>query len=185
MAEYKIVVVGSGGAGKSRLTLQFVQSTSYDPTIEDSYRKQRMIDDQVAMLDILDLCEVEFPTLREMYIRNGQGFVLVYSVTSNSSFDEISQFKEEICRIKATDLVPMILVGCKSDLEDQREVPADEAAALANCWNIPFLEASAKRHVNVDEVFFNLVRQIRTERNLLIPTNKKSGGNSLIKCSIL
>ena len=52
--QYKLVVVGGGGVGKSALTIQFIQShfvPDYDPTIEDSYRKQCVIDDRVAHLD--------------------------------------------------------------------------------------------------------------------------------------
>ncbi|KAJ2412090.1 RAS1 protein, partial [Coemansia sp. RSA 2531] len=55
--EYKLVVVGGGGVGKSALTIQFIQShfvDEYDPTIEDSYRKQCTIDNETAMLDVLD-----------------------------------------------------------------------------------------------------------------------------------
>jgi small GTP-binding protein len=57
LKEYKLVVVGGGGVGKSALTIQFIQShfvEEYDPTIEDSYRKQCVIDEEVAVLDILD-----------------------------------------------------------------------------------------------------------------------------------
>lgn len=57
MREYKIVVLGSGGVGKSALTVQFVQGIfveKYDPTIEDSYRKQMEVDGQQCMLEILD-----------------------------------------------------------------------------------------------------------------------------------
>ena len=57
MREYKIVVLGSGGVGKSALTVQFVQGIfveKYDPTIEDSYRKQVEVDGQQCMLEILD-----------------------------------------------------------------------------------------------------------------------------------
>lgn len=52
--QYKLVVVGGGGVGKSALTIQFIQShfvSDYDPTIEDSYRKQCVIDEKVAHLD--------------------------------------------------------------------------------------------------------------------------------------
>lgn len=68
MREYKIVVLGSGGVGKSALTVQFVQGIfveKYDPTIEDSYRKQVEVDGQQCMLEILDtagtvsICEAE------------------------------------------------------------------------------------------------------------------------------
>ena len=57
MREYKIVVLGSGGVGKSALTVQFVQGIfveKYDPTIEDSYRKQVEVEGQQCMLEILD-----------------------------------------------------------------------------------------------------------------------------------
>ena len=57
LREYKLVVVGGGGVGKSALTIQFIQNhfvDEYDPTIEDSYRKQCMIDEEVAILDVLD-----------------------------------------------------------------------------------------------------------------------------------
>jgi len=55
--EYKIVVVGSGGVGKSALTIQLVQNhfiDEYDPTIEDSYRRQVAVDGDICLLDILD-----------------------------------------------------------------------------------------------------------------------------------
>jgi small GTP-binding protein len=57
LRQYKLVVVGGGGVGKSALTIQFIQGhfvDDYDPTIEDSYRKQCVIDDEVALLDVLD-----------------------------------------------------------------------------------------------------------------------------------
>lgn len=74
--EYKIVVVGGGGVGKSALTIQFIQSyfvDEYDPTIEDSYRKQVVIDDKVSILDILDTAgQEEYSAMREQYMRTGK-----------------------------------------------------------------------------------------------------------------
>eukprot|EP00800_Vazella_pourtalesii_P022160 TRINITY_DN854_c0_g1_i2.p1 TRINITY_DN854_c0_g1~~TRINITY_DN854_c0_g1_i2.p1 ORF type:complete len:117 (-),score=29.64 TRINITY_DN854_c0_g1_i2:491-841(-) len=75
--EYKLVVVGGGGVGKSALTIQFIQSQfveDYDPTIEDSYRKNGVIDDEVAILDILDTAgQEEFSAMREQYMHHGEG----------------------------------------------------------------------------------------------------------------
>jgi len=72
---YKIVVVGGGGVGKSAITIQFIQSyfvTDYDPTIEDSYTKQCVIDDTVAKLDILDTAgQEEFSAMREQELLRG------------------------------------------------------------------------------------------------------------------
>uniref|UniRef100_A0A8C5Y5F1 RAP1A, member of RAS oncogene family n=1 Tax=Microcebus murinus TaxID=30608 RepID=A0A8C5Y5F1_MICMU len=123
MREYKLVVLGSGGVGKSALTGIFVEK--YDPTIEDSYRKQVEVDCQQCMLEILDT---------------------------------------------DTEDVPMILLGNKCDLEDERVVGKEQGQNLARQWcNCAFLESSAKSKINVNEIFYDLVRQI----NRKTPVEKK------------
>lgn len=94
-------------------------------------------------------------------MRTGQGFLLVYAITSRGSFSEIVSFKEQILRVKDKDRVPMILVGNKSDLEPERQVTTGEGQDLARTFNAPFMESSAKTRVNVEEAFFELVREIR------------------------
>jgi len=104
MREYKLVVLGSGGVGKSALTVQFVQGIfveKYDPTIEDSYRKQTEVDGQQCMLEILDTAGTEqFTAMRDLYMKNGQGFILVYSITAQSTFNDIQDLREQILRVK-------------------------------------------------------------------------------------
>uniref|UniRef100_A0A8B9WXS1 RAS related 2 n=1 Tax=Bos mutus grunniens TaxID=30521 RepID=A0A8B9WXS1_BOSMU len=124
--KYRLVVVGGGGVGKSALTIQFIQSyfvTDYDPTIEDSYTKQCVIDDRAARLDILDTAgQEEFGAMREQYMRTGEGFLLVFSVTDRGSFEEIYKFQRQILRVKDRDEFPMILIGNKADLDHQRQL---------------------------------------------------------------
>ncbi|OXB72968.1 UNVERIFIED_CONTAM: hypothetical protein H355_006508 [Colinus virginianus] len=175
MREYKLVVLGSGGVGKSALTVQFVQGIfveKYDPTIEDSYRKQVEVDAQQCMLEILDTagtqvevdaqqCMLEildtagteqFTAMRDLYMKNGQGFALVYSITAQSTFNDLQDLREQILRVKDTDDVPMILVGNKCDLEDERVVGKEQGQNLARQWNnCAFLESSAKSKINVNE----------------------------------
>lgn len=188
---YKLVVVGGGGVGKSALTIQFIQSyfvTDYDPTIEDSYTKQCVIDDVVARLDILDTAgQEEFSAMREQYMRSGEGFLLVFSVTDRTSFDEIYKFHKQILRVKDRDEFPMILVGNKADLEHQRMVLADEGQEVANQLKIQYIEASAKMRMNVDAAFHNLVRIVRKfqaeERPPVKPLRQKKGSSR--RCMIL
>ncbi|KAG8854016.1 Ras GTPase [Tulasnella sp. 330] len=165
LREYKLVVVGGGGVGKSALTIQFIQShfvDEYDPTIEDSYRKQCVIDDEVALLDVLDTAgQEEYGAMREQYMRTGEGFLLVYSITSRNSFEEISTFHQQILRVKDRDAFPVIVVANKCDLEYERQVGMNEGRDLAKHFNCNFLETSAKQRINVDEAFSQLVREIR------------------------
>ena len=162
--EYKLVVLGSGGVGKSALTVQFVQGIfveKYDPTIEDSYRKQIEVDGQQCMLEILDTAGTEqFTAMRDLYMKNGQGFVLVYSIIAQSTFNDIPDLREQILRVKDVDNVPMVLVGNKCDLSDQRVITTEQGESLAGKFSCKFLEASAKTKVNVDQIFLDLVRQI-------------------------
>jgi len=165
MGEIKLVLVGVGGVGKSALAISYVSNTwvpEYDPTIEDSHRKQVSIDDQVSMLDILDTAgQEEYATMQDQWFRTGQGFLMVYSITSKKAFQEISDLRRKILLIKDKKKVPMVLVANKCDLEAEREVSKGEGEQLSNTFGCPFLEASAKARINVDDAFKALVREVR------------------------
>ncbi|CDI98235.1 Ras protein Rap 1b [Echinococcus multilocularis] len=167
MREHKLVVLGSGGVGKSALTVQFVQGIfveKYDPTIEDSYRKKVEVDNEQCILEILDTAGTEqFTAMRDLYMKNGQGFILTYSITSPPSLFDLVDLREHIVRVKDTENVPIVLVGNKCDLEDARAVGKEEGQKLARQWNCSFMETSAKSKINVSEVFYDLVRQINKQ----------------------
>lgn len=185
MREYKLVVLGSGGVGKSALTVQFVQGIfveKYDPTIEDSYRKQVEVDGQQSMLEILDTAGTEqFTAMRDLYMKNGQGFVLVYSITAQSTFNDLMDLRDQILRVKDCADVPMVLVGNKCDLEDERVVGKDQGQNLAKHFgNCTFLETSAKMKINVHEIFHDLVRQINQVQPTKGADKKKKKGCVLL-----
>ncbi|EZF62971.1 hypothetical protein H104_04512 [Trichophyton rubrum CBS 289.86] len=206
--EYHIVVLGAGGVGKSCLTAQFVQNIwieSYDPTIEDSYRKVLAVDVSVSRWTAMFARNIGYswdgtvhrheltprdppyhPTplqtqapiarrlllpqqqltsaqsvSRELYMKQGEGFLLVFSITSMSSLNELQELREQIIRIKDDEKVPIVIVGNKSDLEEDRAVSRSRAFALSQQWgNAPYYETSARRRANVDEAFIDLCRQI-------------------------
>jgi len=186
---YKLVVVGGGGVGKSALTIQFIQScfvTDYDPTIEDSYTKQCVIDDVPAKLDILDTAgQEEFSAMREQYMRSGEGFLLVFALTDRASFDEIYKFHKQILRVKDRDEFPMLMVGNKADLESQRVVSGEEIQNLVGQLHLPYIECSAKVRMNVDQAFHELVRIVRKFQASERPLLKPSHNSSKRKCVIL
>jgi Ras-related protein Rap-1B len=163
--DYKVVVLGAGGVGKSSVTVQFVQGVyveSYDPTIEDSYRKQIEIDGRACDLEILDTAGVaQFTAMRELYIKSGKGFLLVYSVTDENSLKELLALREQVLRIKDSDNVPMVLIGNKCDLKEDRVLSIEDGIKVSQDWGcVPFYETSAMYKTNVDEAFVDVVRQI-------------------------
>jgi Ras-related protein Rap-2C len=169
MREFKVVVLGSGGVGKSALTVQFVSQTfieKYDPTIEDFYRKEIEVDGQPCVLEILDTAGTEqFASMRDLYIKNGQGFVVVYAITSQQTFHDIKTMRDQIVRVKGSDSVPILLVGNKCDLSHQRQVRSEDGLSLAEYWSCPFTECSAKSAQNVNTVFAEIVREMNYVQN--------------------
>ncbi|GAB7365052.1 hypothetical protein MBLNU230_g5833t1 [Neophaeotheca triangularis] len=199
MTLYKLVVLGDGGVGKTALTIQlclnhFVET--YDPTIEDSYRKQVQIDGQSCMLEVLDTAgQEEYTALRDQWIRDGEGFVLVYSISSRSSFSRIQRFYSQIQRVKESAAAssptypgsplsqttpssqgpaPVMLVGNKCDRVTEREVSTQEGQALAKQLGCDFVEASAKNCVNVEKAFYDVVRQLRRQRSSMPRSDRGS-----------
>lgn len=103
----------------------------------------------------------QFTAMRELYMKQGQGFLLVFSITSLSSLQELYELREQIIRIKNDNNVPLVIVGNKLDLEEDRAVSRARAFQISQNWgNAPYYEASARRRANVDEVFIDLCRQI-------------------------
>jgi len=185
MAEMRIVVMGGGSVGKSAITVAWIFNhfvESYDPTIEDSYRRAVLVDNEHAMLDILDTAgQEDYSVLRDGYLRTGEAFVLVYDITDIKSFEEVHKFYASIERVKETGRFPLLLVGNKSDLEQSRQVSSFMGSQLASSWGAAFFETSAKTRHNIDEVFQQVTREIRKHRGTYIDprapiSKKKSSG---------
>lgn len=183
--EYRFVVVGTGGVGKSALTVRFIQGNfveKYDPTIEDSYLKHMEVDSKPCVLDIMDTAGQEnYKALRDSYMKKGQGFVLVFNVTSNASFEHAKTIHREILRIKECQAdIPIVLVANKIDLEKEREVKREDAASWAKEVGMGYIETSAKTNTNVTEAFEMLVRRTNEyrakhpEATPVAPVQKKS-----------
>ncbi|XP_069493146.1 GTPase KRas-like [Ambystoma mexicanum] len=187
MTEYKLVVVGAGGVGKSALTIQLIQNhfvDEYDPTIEDSYRKQVVIDGETCLLDILDTAgQEEYSAMRDQYMRTGEGFLCVFAINNTKSFEDVHHYREQINRVKDSDDVPMVLVGNKCDLPS-RTVDTKQAQELAKSYGIPFIETSAKTRQGVEDAFYTLVREIHKHKEKA-SNGKKKKKSSKRKCVIL
>lgn len=153
---YKLVMLGDGGVGKTAITIRFVSDRfvqEYDPTVEDAYKKEHQIDGKEITVEIIDTAGQEEYTsgLQDKFIRGGEGFILVYSITSRSSLQRVKDIRNKIAWTKDSEDVAMILVGNKTDLVKERQVPTLEGKEVAHEFGCPFLETSAKTGENVAE----------------------------------
>ena len=91
------------------------------------------------------------------FTREGEAFLIVYSVTSRASFDRVEKFRTQVARVKDSDAVPVVLVGNKIDRVHEREVETKHGEQLAQRLGCAFVETSAKTRENL-EAFFTAVR---------------------------
>ncbi len=176
--DYRVVVFGAGGVGKSSLVLRFVRGTfreNYIPTIEDTYRQVISCNKQVCTLQITDTTgSHQFPAMQRLSISKGHAFILVYSITSRQSLEELKPIFKEVCEIKGDiEGIPVMLVGNKCD-ETNREVSTNLGEALAKQWQCAFMETSAKTNHNVRELFQELLQMEKRRTMTLGPDGKKS-----------
>ena len=171
-----------------RVCLQFV--ADYEPTKVDSYRKEIVLHGTECQIDILDTAgQEDYAVVRDNYFRSGEGFFLVFSLVDRETFNATNEFRDLILRVKVDLQTPLILVGNKLDLSDERrEVQTEEAEALARSWGVPYVETSAKTKVNVERVFYDLLGRIQQRK---VAQGVGSGGPSTKKrkkkkkCTIL
>ncbi|KAK3682250.1 small G-protein Ras2 [Podospora appendiculata] len=160
-----LVVLGDDGVGKTELVKQFLDPyvEDYDPTLIAADRKHEIVDGQPCVIEPKDVsCHEEYLPMREMYIRTGNGFVIVYSITCRSSFEQVLRHYVQAMRMdKWPGPRPAILVGNKSDETALWKVSFEEGRALARELGCQFVEMSARDLVNVKETFHRLVRAIR------------------------
>lgn len=155
----KVCVLGDGNVGKSALTIRYFQDQfveDWDPTIEDLYTRKDIHNGIMYSLEVQDTAgQQNYSTLRDMYIRESQGFAIIFSVCEPSSFDNVEAYYNNI-RQHHTD-VPILLVANKIDLTNMRKVAPQQVEEKARQLKIPFKETSAKTKYNVEEAFLYVV----------------------------
>ncbi|XP_031566265.1 ras-like protein 1 [Actinia tenebrosa] len=191
VSELKIVVFGEPAVGKSALTIRYTKQKFediYEPTIEDTYPTNVVLDGRSVELSVVDTAgHGIFCQMRESYIKSGDGFLLVYSVTDKESFSAISAIREQILSVKGekgkiNTNTAMVLVGNKCDLDDDRQILYQEGDRLARQFSCPFFETSAKDDVGVEDVFIELTRKIK--RSKMATLSKHFARNSRMRFSM-
>ena len=111
-------------------------------------------------MEIIDTAgQEEYRTLRDIYFKEADGFLIVYSIISRASFVDVQKIKRDLSKLHGESKA-VILIGNKCDMVDEREIKEDEAYSFAVSNQIGFYETSAKTMHNVNEAFKGLVRLV-------------------------
>eukprot|EP00026_Physarum_polycephalum_P003439 Phypoly_transcript_03450.p1 GENE.Phypoly_transcript_03450~~Phypoly_transcript_03450.p1 ORF type:complete len:749 (+),score=104.58 Phypoly_transcript_03450:69-2315(+) len=166
----KVVLLGAGGSNKSALSVQFAQGIfveKYDPTIEDSYRAIREVDGRKINIEILDTAGTEqFTAMRDLYMKNGDGFILCFNPLVELTFNSITNLRETIVRVKDDDNVPIVVAGVMltTAYEGKRDVSIEQGEQLAKKMDAVYIDVHCREKENVEEVFYTLIRKVLASR---------------------
>ena len=163
----KIVVVGDSGVGKTNLIRRFIQndfqSNSKATVGVEFFSKSFKINDNVFKIEIWDTAGQErYKSITAAYYKGAKGGLVVYDVTSKTSFDNVDNWVSEIKEKASTDMKTM-MIGNKIDLKDERTVSTEEALDKAKLLELPLMEASALDSTNVKQAFYDLLKEMYKE----------------------
>ena len=161
---FKVVLVGDAEVGKTSITTRFAYGTFTDGYIStlgvDFIVKSIPINNYVVKLQAWDTAGQErYAGVRPIYYRGARGALCVFDITRRQSFVNVEKWLKQIQRYSGTD-VPIILIGNKLDLTDDRKVPKDEVDAYATQKAILYYETSAKTDFAVSDVFQKITELI-------------------------
>ncbi|XP_077868710.1 ras-related protein Rab-5B-like [Saccoglossus kowalevskii] len=180
--QYKLVLVGEAGVGKSSLAMQYVRGEfdkDMQTTIGAAFTSKTLhVENALIELQIWDTAGTEkYHSLASMYYRGAHAAIVVYDITQQTTFLRVNSWVRELHR-QATPNIAIILAGNKADLEDTRKVSCEDAQAYANDNSITFIETSAKTALNVDDLFSTLAIKLH-EENMKLLENEKGDPDTL------
>ncbi|CAN4106773.1 unnamed protein product [Withania somnifera] len=179
---FKVVLIGDSAVGKSQILARFARnefSLDSKATIGVEFQTRTLVIQYKSVkAQIWDTAGQErYRAVTSAYYRGAVGAMLVYDITKRQTFDHIPRWLEEL-RAHADRNIVIILIGNKTDLEDQRAVPTEDAKEFAQKEGLFFLETSALEATNVEDAFSTVLTEIFNivnKKNLAADENQSNG----------
>ena len=161
---FKIVIIGDTYVGKTNILSRYI-SNEFDPNSNSTIgveltTKTYNFDNNDVKVQIWDTAGQEkYRSITSSYYKGAQGCLLVYDITKKKSFDNIDKWYSEL-KSNSDEKIYTMLLGNKSDLEENREVSIEEAEKKAKNFNIAFMETSAFNGNNINKAFNELINNV-------------------------
>ncbi|CAD8198123.1 unnamed protein product [Paramecium pentaurelia] len=162
----KVLLIGNSGVGKTQILLRYTENqfkTSFLSTIGIDFKiKKISVDEKVIKMQIWDTAGQErYQTITQTYYKGAMGIILVFAVNDQESFHDIEKWMNQI-KQHASDNIIKVLIGNKTDLPD-RCITYEQAMKMAQKYNIPYFETSAKEGTNINDTFQQIAKQIKEQ----------------------
>jgi len=185
----KVCMLGTGGVGLTAIIRQFLFKElflKYDPTVEDMYFGQVIVNGERRNLEIMDTAgQEEYSALRDQYIKCYKVFVYVFSVTSVTTFNAIDKMIMQTLTAHEDANIYGILIGNKVDLKDDRTVTKEEGELKAKYWGMPYIETTIYDRGTILNAFATLLKHTSTNELRTVPNKKKKHKRKISGCTIL
>ena len=161
----QILLLGDMAVGKTCLINRYTNGVFKEEYIStvgfDYYTKQEEINNKTVQVKLWDTAGQErFKTLTPNFLRNAEGVIIVFDVTSHDSFDNVKGWINSIKSNLGEKIIPIIIVGNKIDMENMREISKEDGKKIASENDFKYFETSAKTGIGVDEAIKEIVNQI-------------------------
>ena len=162
--KFKVVIVGDSSVGKTNLVKRFMNNTF----IKDSkatvgvefMSKTFIVNKKVFKVELWDTAGQErYKAITAAYYKGAKGAMIVYDVTSKSTFDNVDKWCNEL-RMKGSNNINIIMIGNKTDLKDNIVINSDMSQEKGKFLQIPVMETSALDSSNVKEAFYLLIQEM-------------------------
>ena len=196
---YKIIIIGDAAVGKSNILTRYIknefcqnQKSTVGVELGIKFIKIKGVNTKIQIWDTAG--QERYRAITSSYYKGSHGCFIVYDITNQSSFDNVEKWYEHVQKEAGKD-ISIILVGNKSDLENERKVSKEKGEDLAKNLNCPFFETSAFSGINISQIFQELGNNIfertggvkneedldielENDNNKAINLNKSNGSDS-------
>ena len=161
---YKVIIIGDTNVGKSNILTRYIKDefslntkSTVGVELGIKFLKIKNINAKIQIWDTAG--QERYRAITSSYFKGSNGCFIVYDITNETSFDNVEKWYEQI-QSETSKEIPIVLVGNKCDLENERKIPTEKGKDKAKNLKCAFFETSALKGINIDKIFEELVNTI-------------------------